>query len=43
MLDNPDLMKKMGETGKRRVEKFYTWDHIAKKTFEVYKKVLRNC
>jgi glycosyltransferase involved in cell wall biosynthesis len=43
MLDNPDLMKKMGETGKRRVEKFYTWDHIAKKTLEVYEKVLRTC
>jgi len=32
VLDNPDLMKKMGETGKKRVEKFHTWDYIAKKT-----------
>lgn len=41
MLDNPDLMKKMGETGEKRVKKFYTWDHIAKKTLEVYENVLR--
>jgi len=41
MLDNPDLMKKMGKTGKKRVEKFYTWEYIAKKTSEVYTNVLR--
>ncbi|RJS69269.1 glycosyltransferase family 1 protein [ANME-2 cluster archaeon] len=42
MLDNPDLMKEMGENGKNKVEQFYTWDYIAKKTFDVYEKVLRN-
>lgn len=42
MLDNPDLMKEMGKAGKERVKKFYTWDYIAKKTFEVYDTVLQS-
>ncbi len=40
MLDNPDLCKEVGKNARKTVEENFSWKIIAKKTLEVYKKVL---
>lgn len=37
ILDNPDLAKKMGENGRKLVEKNYNWNILEKKLLKVYK------
>ncbi|MGD0624210.1 MAG: hypothetical protein ABSB32_05765 [Thermodesulfobacteriota bacterium] len=32
--------KKMGVVGRQRVEKLFTWERVAERTFEVYKELL---
>ena len=40
LLKNPEEMKKLGHAGHRRIEAEFSWDRIAKRTEEVYNKVL---
>ena len=40
MLDNPDLARRMGEAGRRRVLANFTVDHMVRRTMEVYRQVL---
>jgi len=39
LLSDPDLRRRMGEEGRRRVEKLFNWDEAADKTIEVYRQV----
>lgn len=39
LLTNDNLAKDLGRAGRKRVEKNFTWDKIAKRTIEVYKEV----
>jgi phosphatidylinositol alpha-1,6-mannosyltransferase len=41
LLDNPDLAKKMGESGKERAKQM-SWDSMAKKYINVYKNIFEN-
>ena len=40
VLRNPERRKKMGITGRQRVEKLFTWERVAERTVEVYKELL---
>ena len=40
LLDDEHLRRKMGEAGRKRVERNFTWERAAKKTVEVYQEVL---
>jgi glycosyltransferase involved in cell wall biosynthesis len=40
LLADPELCRKMGNAGTRKVETRYTWEQIAKKTAEVYKRLI---
>lgn len=40
LADNPELCKEMGKNARKTVEEKYSWEVIAKRTIEVYKKVL---
>lgn len=40
---NPELAKKMGENGRKRVVEKYSWTSIAKQTVELYQKLKDNC
>jgi glycosyltransferase involved in cell wall biosynthesis len=40
LLADPELRRKMGEVGRKRVETHFTWEEAAKKTVEVYQEVL---
>ncbi|AFK22365.1 glycosyltransferase family 4 protein [Pyrococcus sp. ST04] len=42
VLSNQNLARKLGKLGRRRVEKIYSWQSVAKRTVEVYKEVLDN-
>jgi len=35
-----DLAIKFGENGRKRVEEMFSWESIAKKTYEMYKDVI---
>ncbi|KHO61345.1 glycogen synthase (ADP-glucose) [Thermoanaerobacter sp. YS13] len=37
LLNNKDLAIKFGENGRKRVEEMFSWESIAKKTYEMYK------
>lgn len=39
LIENPDLRKKLSEMGKQRAKE-YSWDHIAKRTLEIYHSVI---
>jgi len=41
ILKNPELAKKMGENGRKLVERKYSWKKITKKVMGVYEEVLR--
>ena len=36
LMDNPELRKKMGEFGRRRVEKELAWEHVSKPLLQAY-------
>jgi glycosyltransferase involved in cell wall biosynthesis len=38
-LDNPELMAKFKENGRQRVEQYFSWRTIAKRTVELYRQV----
>ena len=40
LLNNKDLAVKFGENGRKRVEEMFSWESIAKKTYEMYKDVI---
>ena len=40
LLNNKDLAVKFGENGRKRVEGMFSWESIAKKTYEMYKDVI---
>ncbi len=40
LLLNPEIAKKLGETGYRMVYERYTWNRVAEQTLKVYEKVL---
>ena len=40
LLQNPEEMKKLGRAGHNRIETEFSWDRIAKRTEEVYNKIL---
>ena len=42
LLGDDELRRKMGEKGRRLIEKRFTWDRAAKETFKVYNHVLMN-
>ncbi|MBT1280186.1 glycogen synthase [Thermoanaerobacter sp. CM-CNRG TB177] len=40
LLNNKDLAIKFGENGRKRVEEMFSWESIARKTYEMYKGVI---
>ena len=40
LLANPELAASMGKNGRRRVEKYFSWESIAKQTGEMYAELL---
>ena len=40
LLGDESMRRKMGEAGRKRVERNFTWEQAAKKTLEVYEEVL---
>jgi glycosyltransferase involved in cell wall biosynthesis len=40
LFSNPELSRKMGEAGARKVAARYTWERIAKKTEDVYERLV---
>jgi glycosyltransferase involved in cell wall biosynthesis len=40
VLQDHERRKKMGVVGRQRVEKLFTWERMAERTFEVYKELL---
>ena len=43
LLENPEAAKAMGERGRVRVERYFTWDRTAKCTIDVYEEIIREC
>jgi len=41
LLENPEAAKAMGERGRVRVERYFTWDRTAKCTIDVYEEIIR--
>ena len=42
LLRNKELIRKMGESGKKRVEKDFSWPNTTQETFAIYKQVIKN-
>lgn len=40
LVENPDLAKKMGKAGRKRVEEKFSWQTVADKTVELYRSLL---
>ncbi len=40
LLEDPELAKKMGKAGRKRVEEFFEWNRIGEKTAELYKSLV---
>jgi glycosyltransferase involved in cell wall biosynthesis len=40
LLDHPDRAASMGQAGREKVEKFYTWERLAKATEQVYQSLI---
>ena len=43
LLENPEAAKAMGERGRVRVERCFTWDRTAKCTIDAYEGIIREC
>ncbi|MDP8213957.1 MAG: glycogen synthase [Candidatus Euphemobacter frigidus] len=41
LLDNPEMAVTMGKNGRRRVEKYFSWERIADQTREMYESLLK--
>jgi glycosyltransferase involved in cell wall biosynthesis len=42
LLSNPGLRAQLARAGRERVEEYYSWDGVAEKTYEFYRRILRN-
>jgi starch synthase len=42
LMDNPELCKKFGQAGRKRVEAIFSWDAIAAQTVELYRGLVTN-
>ncbi|MGB9781305.1 glycogen synthase [Caldanaerobacter sp.] len=42
LLENKELAKKFGANGRRRVEDMFSWESIAKRTYEMYNNVIKD-
>ena len=40
LLEDENLMKEMGNKGRKRVEKYFTWDKVVDRMTEVFDKVI---
>jgi glycosyltransferase involved in cell wall biosynthesis len=40
LLANEQLRRGLGEAGRKRIEKHFTWEEAAKKTLKIYEEVL---
>ena len=40
LVENPELAKKMGKAGRKRVEEKFSWQTVADKTVELYRSLL---
>jgi glycosyltransferase involved in cell wall biosynthesis len=38
---DPELRRRMGEAGRRKIERFYTWDTKIDRILEFYEKAVR--
>jgi glycosyltransferase involved in cell wall biosynthesis len=43
LLEDPELCQRMGEAGRRRVERRFTWGETARQTMALYEDVLAEC
>ena len=41
VLSDPERAKKMGKNGRKRVEKYFTWDRVVDRTLEIYEEVIK--
>jgi glycosyltransferase involved in cell wall biosynthesis len=41
LLEDPSASSKMGERGRERVLRYFTWQQVAQQTVEVYEDVIR--
>jgi len=41
LLENMEKAREMGKRGRRRVEKYFSWDKIAKYVIGIYEDVIR--
>jgi len=41
VLSDPEKAKKMGKNGRKRVEKYFTWDRVVDRTLEIYEEVIK--
>ncbi len=41
LIDNAQLRRQMGEAGRRRVERYFTWDRHVDKLMEIYEQIIR--
>ena len=42
LMDNPDLARRFGEAGYKRVQENFTWKKAAEKSVDIYRKVIRD-
>jgi len=42
LLSNPALRAQLARAGRERVEEYYSWDCVAEKTYEFYRRILKN-
>lgn len=40
LIEKPEMLREMGAAGRKRVEEYFTWEKVAKKTLDVYRQVL---
>jgi len=40
LLSNQKIASEIGENARRKIEKFYDWEHIADRTMEIYLSLL---
>ena len=41
LLSNPALRAQLAQAGRERVEEYYSWDCVADKTYEFYRRILK--
>jgi glycogen synthase len=41
VIDDPGAKQRLGEAGRRRVEKLFSWESVARRTLELYRRLMR--